>query len=106
MAPGAWRARLIASRIDSLPNASQGVDMKTLALLALLTLAAASVASFAADPACSTTEHRQFDFWIGEWQVRTPDGKVAGRNHITREYTGCVIHEHYSTDRGYSGESL
>lgn len=61
----------------------------------------------AANPApCSTPEHRQFDFWIGDWQVHTPAGALAGINRITREYGGCVIHEHYATGKGYSGESL
>lgn len=53
-----------------------------------------------------TPAHRQFDFWLGEWQVRTPDGKLAGTNRIDREYNGWVLHERYSTARGYSGESL
>ena len=60
----------------------------------------------AAAPACSSPEHRQFDFWVGDWRVQTPDGKVAGTNHITLEYGGCVLHEHYVTGKGYSGESL
>jgi len=55
---------------------------------------------------CDAPAHRAFDFWIGEWQVRTPDGKVAGTNRIDREYDGCVLHERYNTGRGYSGESL
>jgi len=57
-------------------------------------------------PPCSTAEHHAFDFWVGDWQVHTPDGKLAGYNHVTREYAGCVIHEHYTTTRGYGGESL
>lgn len=73
------------------------------------TLFAASLA-FAAGIAhaapCDAPEHRQFDFWLGEWNVRTPDGKLAGTNRITREYGGCVLHERYDTQRGYSGESL
>jgi hypothetical protein len=64
--------------------------------------------SFAASPppACTDAAHRAFDFWLGDWQVYKPDGKLAGRNRITREYGGCVIHEHYTTEYGYSGESL
>ncbi|HTU68007.1 MAG TPA: hypothetical protein VMF52_18805 [Steroidobacteraceae bacterium] len=61
----------------------------------------------AAPPApCSSPEHRQFDFWIGDWRVTVPDGKLAGLNRITSEYGGCVIHEHYATGKGYTGESL
>ena len=73
--------------------------------LASLVIAAAASTSAAA-VACDGSEHRQFDFWLGEWNVRTPDGKLAGVNSISGEYGGCVLHERYSTGRGYSGESL
>jgi hypothetical protein len=67
-------------------------------------------AAFALPPAlaapCDSPEYRQFDFWLGTWEVRKPDGKLAGMNHIEREYGGCVIHERYTTERGYAGESL
>ena len=55
---------------------------------------------------CTAPENRQFDFWVGDWQVHKPDGSFAGMNRITLEYGGCVVHEHYATGRGYSGESL
>jgi hypothetical protein len=29
-------------------------------------------------PACIAPEHRQFDFWLGEWEVRGPAGKLVG----------------------------
>lgn len=38
--------------------------------------------------------------------MHTQDGAMAGINQINREYGGCVIHEHYVTGKGYSGESL
>jgi hypothetical protein len=75
--------------------------MRTALTLGLVLLGAQAVA----DP-CSLAEYRQFDFWIGDWQVTRPDGTVAGTNRITREYGGCVLHEHYATEKGYSGESL
>jgi len=59
-----------------------------------------------ATPAFEPSEYRAFDFWIGEWEVRTSDGELAGINRVAREYGGCVLHERYATDRGYSGESL
>lgn len=55
---------------------------------------------------CDSDEHRQFDFWLGEWTVYTADGKVAGQNRITLKHNGCVLHEHYVTERGYEGESF
>ena len=66
----------------------------------------ASTSGAAAAAPCDGAAHRAFDFWVGEWQVRTPDGKLAGVNRIAQEYGGCVLHERYDTGRGYSGESL
>ena len=75
--------------------------------LAVAALSLAPLAyAVAAVGACDASEHRQFDFWLGEWNVRTPEGKLAGVNVITREYEGCVLHERYNTNKGYSGESL
>jgi len=55
---------------------------------------------------CDAAVHRAFDFWLGKWEVRTPNGKLAGNSRIEREYGGCVIHEFYETPSGYRGESL
>ena len=37
---------------------------------------------------CSGAEYRQFDFWLGEWEVES-GGKRAGTNRITRVQGGC-----------------
>jgi hypothetical protein len=76
------------------------VRLVVLALVASVTPVAARAAP------CEAPAHREFDFWIGEWQVHTPDGKLAGVNRIAREYGGCVLHERYDTGKGYAGESL
>jgi hypothetical protein len=75
-------------------------------VLALGVGAITAPATASATAPCSTPAHREFDFWLGEWEVRTPDGKLAGINRIEREYDGCVLHERYTTERGYRGESL
>jgi len=73
-------------------------------------IAAAVIASTAlaqgAASSCNSAKHREFDFWIGEWGVHGPKGKLAGTNSIKAEFGGCVLHERYDTARGYSGESL
>jgi hypothetical protein len=75
--------------------------MRTIVTLGLVLLGGPALAG-----PCEAPEYRQFDFWAGDWQVTRPDGTVAGTNLITREYGGCVLHEHYATPKGYSGESL
>ena len=54
---------------------------------------------------CAATEHRQFDFWIGDWNVTTPDGAPAGRNRIESMLEGCVLRESWTGARGSSGTS-
>ena len=85
------------------------------AALALVTLGgdalqaqAPSGAPAAKPPAspCSTPEHRQFDFWVGDWNVKDPQGAQAGTNLITREFDGCVIQEHWVGERGMRGGSF
>ncbi len=57
-------------------------------------------------PACAVPEHHQFDFWIGEWNVTTPDGKPAGTNRIERIAGGCGLLENWTGAKGGVGNSL
>ncbi|MCA6074933.1 tetratricopeptide repeat protein [Fulvivirga sedimenti] len=57
-------------------------------------------------PCLSQPEARQFDFWIGSWDVHLNGAKV-GENQITRANGGCAIHENYTTfPRDYTGQSI
>ena len=55
---------------------------------------------------CAAAEFRQFDFWIGQWAVASPDGKEQGRSDITREAGGCAINEHWQGAAGPPGVSI
>lgn len=58
-------------------------------------------------PACEAAEHRQFDFWLGDWVVTRPDtGAVLGRSSITRVASGCALAEHWVDASGKDGRSL
>jgi hypothetical protein len=57
-------------------------------------------------PSCDAPEYRQFDFWLGDWDVTTPKGDVAGRNTITRAADGCALHENWVGRGGFTGQSL
>lgn len=70
--------------------------------LSLLPLAAgATLPSSCADPA-----YRQFDFWLGDWNVTTPDGRLVGRDHVERLYGGCVVKENWTGLQGGTGSSF
>lgn len=53
-----------------------------------------------------TEPARQFEFWLGHWEVTTPDGKLAGENVIETMLGGRVLRESYTTAGGYAGHSF
>lgn len=58
-------------------------------------------------PPCSFPEHRQFDFWIGEWDVEnTADGQVVGENTIRQIMNGCALEENWVGGQGGKGTSI
>ncbi|HJO04965.1 MAG TPA: hypothetical protein QGG47_13440 [Acidobacteriota bacterium] len=54
---------------------------------------------------CSTPEHRQFDFWIGDWEVFNPQGQRVGSNRIDKVLGGCALHESWRGSTGHRGSS-
>jgi hypothetical protein len=55
---------------------------------------------------CSSPEYRQFDFWVGEWDVSIAGGKAAGTNRITPALGGCALREEWAGASGVHGTSL
>lgn len=55
---------------------------------------------------CDGSEFRQFDFWVGDWDVFTPDGQLAGTNKVERMLGRCVISENWSGSKGTDGKSF
>lgn len=81
------------------------------ALAALGFAASARAQSAPAQPiikpgTCDGLEFRQFDFWVGDWDVFTPDGQLAGTNKVERVLDGCVIAENWSGSKGTDGRSF
>lgn len=75
-------------------------------VLAVPLLALGTLASAQPPPAaCTGPEHRQFDFWVGDWRVTTPDGQHAGDNRIEKVLDGCALHENWQGAKGGRGFS-
>lgn len=55
---------------------------------------------------CDAPERREFDFWLGEWEVRDPGGTLAGRSSISSLFDGCALREEWTGERGHRGTSL
>lgn len=91
---------------------SRGRCRRTLPGLALAAIAALGAAAGAtaqtpvAGKPCQDVEHRQFDFWVGRWDVFVPSGKRAGENRIEVIADGCALLEQWTGTRGVTGKSL
>jgi hypothetical protein len=84
------------------------ISTGSLALVVALVAGDAGRASGQTPPpqlTCDGAEYRQFDFWIGEWDV-TVRGQPAGTSVITSREKGCLIHEQWTAVRGGTGQSM
>lgn len=55
-------------------------------------------------PACAAPEYRQFDFWVGHWDVYpTGQDKLVAHSLIERLYGGCAIRENWMPVQGGGG---
>ncbi len=57
-------------------------------------------------PCKTRPEHRQFDFWVGEWDVLNPRGQQAGTSSVQLILGDCVIFENWTGTRGANGKSF
>lgn len=76
-----------------------------------------TAAAVVISPTCASAEHRQFDFWIGDWDVairarKGPGsdewGEGKGRQHIESILGGCAISENFTADgpqQAWAGKS-
>jgi hypothetical protein len=74
-------------------------------LFPLLLLAAPGLAGQQAPAPCAAAEYRQFDFWVGTWNVFNPAGRQVGTNTIERTLGGCALHEQWRSAQGTRGYS-
>lgn len=84
-----------------------------LSMLAVFAMADLSAQTLPAPPApqtpppCTGAMQRQFDFWVGNWDVTGPKGeKTIGRSRVESRLGDCVIHEHWFGGGGTVGESF
>jgi tetratricopeptide (TPR) repeat protein len=57
------------------------------------------------NPCLYSKEARQFDFWIGDWDVFV-QGQKVGENLVEVEVGGCTLVENWKNNQGGTGKSL
>jgi hypothetical protein len=80
--------------------------MKRAWMFAAALAAGGAAAQTAAPAACTGPAYRQFDFWIGNWDVFGPAGKKVGESRIESFAGGCGVAEFWSATSKVTGRSL
>lgn len=55
--------------------------------------------------ACCTSQHSQFDFWVGDWEVFNESGEKIGENLVKKLEDNCILNENWKGEKGGSGKS-
>lgn len=58
------------------------------------------------NPCPTDAIYRQFDFWVGEWDVYNPDEQKVGSNIIEKAENGCLLIENWTSVQGGTGKSM
>ncbi|MEO8199035.1 MAG: hypothetical protein ABI679_00805 [Gemmatimonadota bacterium] len=91
------------------------MSLSRVSMLGMVTVLAGSTIAFShtgrghrSTAACDAAEFRQFDFWLGDWDVFDMDApsKPVARNKVTLALGNCVVREVYEQSDGLSGESF
>jgi hypothetical protein len=79
-----------------------------LAGLAAILLAATAPAQSTRPASCASAEHRQFDFWVGDWDAYDAGKRdsVVARLQVDLILDGCVLREVYEGRNGLVGQSF
>jgi hypothetical protein len=76
-------------------------------LIPMLLVCIAAGAQPPKSPCTTNPVYRQFDFWIGEWEVYALNGKKAGDSKIELILDSCIILENWKSMNGaYAGKSF
>ncbi len=100
-----WLEKFVASNISPFVFPEKDKDLESLYELARFREIAATL-DRRRRPCQYSAEARQFDFWLGSWDVFNPQGQQAGTSEILSVSEGCGILEQWKNRGGTTGTSL
>jgi hypothetical protein len=81
--------------------------MKKILLIVVFTMVSVAVVDAQNELNCDADEHRQMDFWIGQWDVKDQTtGKQVGASRIEKRLNGCIIFESWLGEDQFFGHSF
>ena len=87
--------------------------MSIISVLAYYTMGVAGLTSTldnarsASMPSCTSSEYREFDFWVGDWDAfEVHNTRPTAHVRVDRILNDCVLRERYEDTDGLKGESF
>src|SRR6266511_2744620 len=55
---------------------------------------------------CTAPQYRQFDFWLGDWDLVGADGQKSAEDQVVQVLGGCALQENWTGVKSGQGLSL
>ena len=101
----AWLEKAVAAGFNDVPTLKSDDDLASLRADARFAKLI-ETADRARRPCEYDARARQFDFWLGEWDVETQQGQRAGTNTVQKIEDGCILLENWTGRLGGTGKSI
>lgn len=100
-----WLEKSVASTAPPFLNPADDIDLASLRDEARFK-AIVTTLDKQRHPCMYSAEARQFDFWVGEWDVFNPQGQKTGTSVIQQISAGCGVLENWRDAFGNEGKSI
>lgn len=100
-----WLKKAVSAGFTQVQQIKSDTDLETLRSDARFQ-EVINIATNTAAPCMAQPEYSQFDFWVGDWEVRNPQGQIVGSSSIQKVVNGCAILENWTSASGGTGKSL
>jgi len=97
---------LLLAGLTSMPAWAQKKAAKSKATASPSPAVTPSPAAPIMSASCTAPQYRQFDFWLGDWDLVGVDGKKSAEDKVVQVLGGCALQENWTGVRSGQGLSF
>ena len=97
---------LLLAGLTSMPAGAQKKAAKSKATASPSPAVTPSPAAPIMSASCTAPQYRQFDFWLGDWDLVGVDGKKSAEDKVVQVLGGCALQENWTGVRSGQGLSF
>ena len=97
---------LLLAGLTSMPAGAQKKAAKSKATPSPAPAVTTSPAAPVMSASCTAPQYRQFDFWLGDWDLVGADGKKSAEDKVVQVLGGCALQENWTGVKSGQGLSF